>query len=138
MRVSGHVPAFLRAQDVVLAGYDEIQHINQVLLNFLVDDKTDTRTLERFYLPAREGRRPRLRQQPVQDFIALLAERRTVVDPTLTTFNFIRQRGRRDVAGVCGRRRPRAAGRAARLPGGADEDPGRRHRWRVTRSRMPR
>ena len=36
MRVSGHIPAFLRAQDAVRAGYDEIQHINQVLLNFLV------------------------------------------------------------------------------------------------------
>ena len=52
LRVSGHVPAFMRAQEVVEQGYDEIQHINQVLLNFFVTDKTDTRTLERFYLPA--------------------------------------------------------------------------------------
>ena len=52
MRVSGHIPVFLRAHDAVEQGYDEIQHINQVLLNFLVTDKTDTRTLERFYLPA--------------------------------------------------------------------------------------
>ena len=40
------------AHEAVEQGYDEIQHINQVLLNFLVTDKTDTRTLERFYLPA--------------------------------------------------------------------------------------
>src|SRR4029453_371366 len=26
LRVSGHIPAFLRAQDAVEAGYDEIQH----------------------------------------------------------------------------------------------------------------
>src|SRR4029450_12463842 len=45
MRVSGHVPAFLRAQDVVDDGFDEIQHINQLMLNFFVDEKTDTRTL---------------------------------------------------------------------------------------------
>ncbi len=54
MRVSGHVPAFLRAQDAIDDGFDEIQHINQLMLNFLVDDTTDTRTLERFYLPAKK------------------------------------------------------------------------------------
>jgi hypothetical protein len=91
MRVSGHVPAFLRAQDVVIGGYDEIQHINQVLLNFLVDDRTDTRTLERFYLPARGVADLDFDGAAVQKFIALLAERRIVVDPTVATFDFIRQ-----------------------------------------------
>jgi hypothetical protein len=92
LRVSGHVPAFMRAEDVVRAGYDEIQHINQVLLNFLVDERTDTRTLERFYLPARGVADLDFDGAPVQDFIALLARRRIVVDPTLATFNFIRQK----------------------------------------------
>ena len=92
MRVSGHVPAFLRAEDVVLAGYDEIQHINQVLLNFLVDDKTDTRTLERFYLPAKKVADLDFDGPEVRKFIALLAQRKTVIDPTLATFNFIRQK----------------------------------------------
>ena len=92
IRVSGHIPAFLRAQDAVLAGYDEIQHINQVLLNFLVDDKTDTRTLQRFYLPAEKVADLDFDSKPVQDFIALLAQRRIVIDPTLATFNFIRQK----------------------------------------------
>jgi hypothetical protein len=92
IRVSGHVPAFLRAQDVVLAGYDEIQHINQVLLNFLVDEKTDTRTLERFYLPARKVADLDFDSPEIQKFIALLVQRKTVIDPTLATFNFIRQK----------------------------------------------
>ncbi len=61
MRVSGHVPAFMRAQDVVEQGFDEIQHINQVLLNFFVTPTTDTRTLERFYLPAQTDGGPRFR-----------------------------------------------------------------------------
>jgi hypothetical protein len=56
MRVGGHIPAFSRAEQAVRAGYDEIQHINQLLLNFLVDDKTDTRTLARFYLPPKRSR----------------------------------------------------------------------------------
>jgi hypothetical protein len=91
MRVSGHVPVWLRAQDAVLAGYDEIQHINQVLLNFLVNDKTDTRTLERFYLPAEKVGALNFDSPEVQKFIALLAQRKIVIDPTLATFNFVRQ-----------------------------------------------
>jgi len=92
LRVSGHIPVFLRAQDAVDAGYDEIQHINQVLLNFLVDDKTDTRTLERFYLPANKVADMDFDAKPVQDFIALLARKQIVIDPTLATFDFLRQR----------------------------------------------
>jgi imidazolonepropionase-like amidohydrolase len=92
MRVSGHVPAFLRAHEVVEQGYDEIQHINQVLLNFLVDDKTDTRTLERFYLPANKVADLDFDSKPVQDFIAELVQHKTVIDPTLSTFDFIRQK----------------------------------------------
>lgn len=91
LRVSGHVPAFLRASDVVDAGFDEIQHINQVLLNFFVDDTTDTRTLKRFYLVADRTADLDLDSKPVQDFIARLAERKVVVDPTLATFEFLHQ-----------------------------------------------
>ena len=92
LRVSGHIPVFLRAHEAVEQGYDEIQHINQVLLNFLVDDKTDTRTPERFYLPAEKVAGLDFDSKPVQDFIAELVQHKTVVDPTLSTFDFIRQR----------------------------------------------
>ena len=92
LRVSGHVPAFLRAQDVVDSGFDEIQHINQLMLNFFVDDKTDTRTLARFYLPAEKTDALDLDSQPVQDFIAGLAKKQIVIDPTLATFEFLHQR----------------------------------------------
>lgn len=92
LRVSGHVPAFMRAEEVVDQGYDEIQHINQVLLNFFVTDKTDTRTLERFYLPAEKTASLDFDSKPVQDFIALLAKKQTTIDPTLATFDFVRQR----------------------------------------------
>jgi hypothetical protein len=92
LRVSGHVPVFLRAQDAVDAGYDEIQHINQLMLNFLVKPDTDTRTLERFYLPARGVADLDLDSKPVQDFIATLAQKKIVIDPTLATFEFLHQR----------------------------------------------
>jgi hypothetical protein len=92
MRVSGHIPAFLRAEDAVNAGYDEIQHINQVLLNFLVKPDTDTRTLARFYLPAEKIADLDFDSKAVQDYIALLKSRNVVIDPTIATFDFIRQR----------------------------------------------
>jgi hypothetical protein len=86
------VPAFRRAQDVVDMGYDEIQHINQVLLNFLVTPETDTRDLSRFILPAEKVADLDFDSAPVQDFIRMLAQKQIVIDPTLTTFNFIRHR----------------------------------------------
>jgi hypothetical protein len=92
MRVSGHIPVWLRAEEAVAAGYDEIQHINQVLLNFLVTPTTDTRTLERFYLPAEKVAGLDFDSKPVQDYIAMLAAKKIVIDPTLATFEFIRQR----------------------------------------------
>ena len=92
MRVSGHIPAFLRAQDAIDAGYDEVQHINQLMLNFLVDDTTDTRTLERFYLPAKKVADLDFDSKPVQDFIQLMASKKIASDPTLATFEFLHQR----------------------------------------------
>ncbi|MBW8809056.1 MAG: amidohydrolase family protein [Lysobacter sp.] len=92
MRVSGHVPAFLRAQDVIDQGFDEIQHINQLMLNFFVDDKTDTRTLQRFYLVADKTADLDFDSKPVQDFIATLAKKQIAIDPTLATFEFLHQR----------------------------------------------
>ena len=92
LRVSGHIPAFLRAQDAVEAGYDEVQHINQLLLNFFVTPTTDTRTLERFYLVGQKAADLDLDSKPVQDFIALLKARHVAIDPTLATFDFLRQR----------------------------------------------
>jgi len=92
MRVSGHVPVFMRAQEVVEQGFDEVQHINQVLLNFLVIPTTDTRTLDRFYLPAKRVAELDFDSEPVRQFIALLKRRGTVIDPTVATFADLKQR----------------------------------------------
>lgn len=91
LRVSGHVPAFLKAEDAVAAGFDEIQHINQLMLNFLVKPDTDTRTLDRFYLPAKQVADLDLQGKAVQDFIRLLKTNNVTVDPTLATFDFLKK-----------------------------------------------
>lgn len=91
LRVSGHVPAFLKAEDVIAAGFDEIQHINQLLLNFLVTPETDTRTLERFYLPAKQVAALDLQSPKVQQYIKLIKDQGLSVDPTLATFDFLKK-----------------------------------------------
>ena len=86
LRVSGHVPAFMRAEDAVRQGFDEIQHINQVLLNFFGKPKDDTRTLARFPIVAENAHGLNLDAPEVRDLIALLRQGPTVIDPTLACF----------------------------------------------------
>ena len=86
LRVSGHVPDGMRAADFVMAGADELQHINFVFLNFLAQKVTDTRTPQRFTAVAEYAATVDLDSRPVQDFVALLLEHRTTVDVTLSAF----------------------------------------------------
>ncbi len=86
LRVGGHVPAFMRAEEAVRAGYDEISHINQVMLNFFVTREDDTRTLLRFTLVGDKAGDVALDGPRVKSFIRLLRQRGTVIDPTAGTF----------------------------------------------------
>ena len=92
LRVSGHVPVGLRAHEALDAGYDEINHINQVMLNFLATPETDTRTLERFVLPSEKVAALDFDSPVVKNFIKRLKAKGTVVDPTLATFAFLKQK----------------------------------------------
>ena len=86
LRTGGHVPAFMTARQAVEAGFDELHHINQVTLNFLVSKTDDTRTLLRFNLVGDKAADLKLNDRRTQDFIALLKQKGTVVDPTMTAF----------------------------------------------------
>ncbi|MBU2058692.1 MAG: hypothetical protein KKB38_13265 [Gammaproteobacteria bacterium] len=61
------------------------------MLNFLVKPYTDTRTLDRFYLPAKQVADLDLQGKAVQDFIRLLKTNNVTVDPTLATFDFLKK-----------------------------------------------
>ena len=86
MRVGGHVPAFMTAEQAVLAGYDEIQHMNMVFLNFLYDKVQDTRTPARFTAVAENAASVDPQSARVQAFLQLLKQRHVTLDPTLVTF----------------------------------------------------
>ncbi|HET9837018.1 MAG TPA: amidohydrolase family protein [Candidatus Angelobacter sp.] len=85
MRVSGHVPSGMSAEQFVRAGVDEIQHMNFIFLNFMPEVK-DTRTPARFTEVAARGVEIDPQSEKVQSFISLLKERRIVLDPTLAIF----------------------------------------------------
>lgn len=83
LRVAGHVPAFSNANAMIEAGFDELTHINQVMLGWVLDPEEDTRTLLRLTaldrLPALD-----LDSEPVQHTINLMAENNIAIDPTIT------------------------------------------------------
>lgn len=86
LRVSGHVPAFMRASQAVAAGFDELQHVNFLVLEHLFEEVQDTRTPVRFTSVAEKAADLDLDGPEVQAFIATLVERKIVVDPTVTVF----------------------------------------------------
>lgn len=86
LRVSGHVPQGMTAEEFVRAGADELQHVNFLFLNFWRDSVKDTRTPERFTAPAQRAALLDLNSDRVRRFITLLRARGTVIDPTLVTF----------------------------------------------------
>ena len=108
LRVSGHIPNGMNAEQAVLAGYDEIQHANFLILNFL-DPKIDTRTPARFHEVAKHGAELDLGSDRVKRFIALLKEHGTVSDPTLMAFEGM-------FTGEAGKVDPSLAAVADRLP----------------------
>jgi hypothetical protein len=87
MRLSGHIPSGMSAEQAVNGGFDEIQHINMLFLNFLAGPDDDTRTPVRFKLVAEKGGDLDLDSAAVQDFIELLASRGIEVDPTVSIFD---------------------------------------------------
>ena len=85
MRVSGHIPAEMTAAQCVNLGYDEIQHINFLVLNFFPEVK-DTNTTPRLTEPAKRGAGLDLTSAPVESFIKLLQDHHTKLDLTLSIF----------------------------------------------------
>ena len=109
LRVSGHVPNGMTAEEFVRAGADEIQHVNFLFLNFWRDSVKDTRTPERFTAPAQRAALLDLRSERVQAFIRLLHDRHIVIDPTVVTFESM-------LVGRPGKMDPGAAEIADRMP----------------------
>jgi imidazolonepropionase-like amidohydrolase len=86
LRVAGHVPAFMTSERAVQDGYDEISHVNQLLLSFVIDPKEDTRTPFRFTALGERLGTLDLQAEPFQRMVRLMKARGTTLDPTVETF----------------------------------------------------
>ncbi|MGE0587949.1 MAG: amidohydrolase family protein [Cyclobacteriaceae bacterium] len=85
MRVSGHIPAYMTASEAIDAGYNEIQHINMLFLNFYGKDK-DTRTPQRFTLVADNAANFDFSSSEFKSFLAKMKKNNIVSDPTVAIF----------------------------------------------------
>jgi len=87
MSVQGHIPAGMRPHEAVAAGYDGINHINFVLMDAMPDDVVKTSNgLNRFFGPGKYAQGVDLSAEPMASFLDTLAEKKIVIDPTLTVY----------------------------------------------------
>lgn len=87
LRVAGHVPAFSTANAMIEAGFDEITHVNQLILGWVLEDGEDTRTLFRFTamkrFPALD-----VNEEKVEYTINRMLEGDVAHDPTIAIHEF--------------------------------------------------
>ncbi len=137
LRVSGHIPAEMLASECVKLGYDEIQHANFLMLNFMPDVK-DTNTPKRFTVVAQRGADLDLHSAEVQDFIKLLKDHHTALDPTLCVFENMYMTGPgaipRAYQSVAGRFPPQVQRRL--MSEGLTPPPGLAERYRQSFAKM--
>jgi len=85
LKVVGHIPSFMTAERAVKDGYDQIIHMNMIMLNFL-GDSLDTRSMGRFTKVGERGGDVNIDGPEAKQFIQLLKEKKVVVDPTIGIF----------------------------------------------------
>lgn len=87
MRVTGHIPAFSTVDEMIAAGYDEITHINQGMLSWVLDREEDTRTLYRITGMKRFVDLD-LNSEKVQNTLNTMVKKNIAVDPTIVIHEF--------------------------------------------------
>ena len=92
MTVGGHVPAWMSSKEAIESGFNEINHMNQLLLYLVSSPETDTRTVDRFYLPAEKFHELDFETDEVNRLIQLMKDHNITIDPTLAGFDFLKQR----------------------------------------------
>lgn len=84
MRVAGHIPMGLTAEQCIEKGYDEITHMNFVFLNFMDSNIGNLKSMARFYAVGQNAGKLDLQSPRVQNFIELMKQKNVAMDPTLT------------------------------------------------------
>ncbi len=97
MRVSGHIPAFMLAEEAIEDGYNEIQHVNMLFLNFY-GKGLDTRTPIRFTSVAQRAAAFDFESKKFKAFVRKLKQLDITIDPTVSIFEgmFTGEEGKTD------------------------------------------
>jgi Amidohydrolase family len=86
LHVSGHVPAFMTSEQAIRDGYDEINHINQLVLMFVLKPGEDPRTPVRFTVIGERLADLDLQGADFRRLVQLMKDRKTTLEPTMATF----------------------------------------------------
>ena len=87
LHVHGHLPAGIRPMDAIKAGYDEITHINWIIMQAMPDDVVKVSNgIARFEGPGRYARNVDLDAEPMKSLIATMATKKISSDPTMVAF----------------------------------------------------
>jgi imidazolonepropionase-like amidohydrolase len=87
LHVHGHIPVGMRPLDALNAGYDEITHINWIIMQAMPDDVIKVSNgIARFEGPGRYGRKTDIEDPRLRALVQAMASRRVATDPTMVTF----------------------------------------------------
>jgi len=90
LHVHGHLPRGMRPLQAVDDGYDELTHINFVMMQAMPDSVVDrSNGMARFEGVGRYAKDVDLGAEPMKSLIATLAARHIVVDPTISAFELL-------------------------------------------------
>jgi hypothetical protein len=87
LHVHGHIPVGMRTLDAINAGYDEVTHINWIVMQGMPDNViNESNGIQRFEGPGRFAKGLDLDGKAMNDIITTMAAKGTFSDPTMVTF----------------------------------------------------
>lgn len=87
LHVHGHIPAGIRPLDAINDGYDEVTHINWIIMQAMPDSVIQVSNgMMRFEGPGRYGKDVDLDATPMKTIVAIMAQKHIYSDPTMVAF----------------------------------------------------
>jgi imidazolonepropionase-like amidohydrolase len=87
LHVHGHIPAGIRPLDAINDGYDEVTHINWIIMQAMPDSVIAVSNgIMRFEGPGRYGKDVDLDGTPMKTIVATMASKHIYSDPTMVAF----------------------------------------------------
>jgi imidazolonepropionase-like amidohydrolase len=87
LHVHGHIPAGIRPLDAINDGYDEVTHINWIIMQAMPDSVIAVSNgIMRFEGPGRYGKDVDLDGSPMTTIVATMANKHIYSDPTMVAF----------------------------------------------------